>query len=288
MHRPGPHRGQRVGHPAAGVVVQVDADVAVHVGHDGRHRLGDVGGQGAAVGVAQHHRRGARGGRGLQHPQAELGIVAIAVEEVLGVEEHPLARAHQELHRVGHHGHSLIEAGLQRLGDVVVPALADDANRRRSRRGQVGQHLVGVHPSPGPAGGAEGDQLADLQVELGAGPLEELVVLGVGAGPATLDACHAETVELLGDAQLVVDGERDALKLGAVAQGGVVDLHRGSRRGIAAHGYNRPAPNGPPTHGRTRSTSCSGRCGPAPGPHRPPLWPACGGRGTPGPGRPPS
>jgi hypothetical protein len=35
---------------------------------------------------------------------------------------------------------------------------------------------------------------------------------------------HAEVVELLGDAQLVVDGERDPLDLGAVAQRRVEDF----------------------------------------------------------------
>jgi hypothetical protein len=46
----------------------------------------------------------------------------------------------------------------------------------------------------------------------------------VGAGPAALDEVHAEAVELLGDAQLVVHREGDALQLGAVAQRGVVDV----------------------------------------------------------------
>ena len=53
---------------------------------------------------------------------------------------------------------------------------------------------------------------------------EELDVLRVGARPAALDVVHAEEVELLGDAQLVVDGRRDALDLQAVAQRGVEDL----------------------------------------------------------------
>jgi len=44
---------------------------------------------------------------------------------------------------------------------------------------------------------------------------------------------HAELVELIGDAQLVVDGERDALELGAVAKGGVVDLDGFGQAGIA-------------------------------------------------------
>ena len=40
------------------------------------------------------------------------------------------------------------------------------------------------------------------------------------------DVAHAQAVELLGDGQLVGDGEVEALLLGAVAQGGVVDVER--------------------------------------------------------------
>ena len=66
-----------------------------------------------------------------------------------------------------------------------------------------------------------------LQLELaGGGPAEELLVLGVGARPAALDVLDTEVVELLGDPQLVVDGERQALLLAAVPQGGVVDVDR--------------------------------------------------------------
>ena len=56
------------------------------------------------------------------------------------------------------------------------------------------------------------------------GPGEELDVLRVGARPPALDVVHAEHVELLGDAQLVLDGRRDALDLQPVAQRGVEDL----------------------------------------------------------------
>ena len=229
--------------------MEVDAHGAVNVGDHRGHRLGNVWGKRPAVGVAQHDRRRAGHGRGLEHPQAELGIVAVAVEEVLGVEEHPLAMGCEELDGVDHHGHALVEGGLQRLGDVVVPALADDAHRRGSGPDQVGQHLVGIDLAPGPASGAESHELADVEMELIAGPGEELVVFGVGARPAPLDVRDPETIELLGDTELVVDGERDPLQLGAVAQGGVVDLYRWSG-GAAA------------THARTRSMSCSGRCGP--------------------------
>ena len=67
--------------------------------------------------------------------------------------------------------------------------------------------------------------VAVVELELGLGAGEELDVLGVGAGPAALDELDAEVVELLGDAQLVVDGRRDTLDLEAVAQRGVEDLN---------------------------------------------------------------
>ena len=52
--------------------------------------------------------------------------------------------------------------------------------------------------------------------------LEELDVLGVGAGEAALDVVNAEKVELGRDAQLVFDRERQPLALGAVTKRGVV------------------------------------------------------------------
>ena len=62
------------------------------------------------------------------------------------------------------------------------------------------------------------------EVELAPGASEELDVLGVRSRPATLDEADAEAVELLGDAQLVLDGGADALDLQAVAQRGVEHL----------------------------------------------------------------
>ena len=70
-------------------------------------------------------------------------------------------------------------------------------------------------------------RVAVFELEVaGGGPAEELVVLGVGSRPSPFDVLHAEMVELLGDPELVVDGERQAFLLAAVAQGGVVDVDR--------------------------------------------------------------
>ena len=160
-----------------------------------------------------------------EHPQGEVGVVAVAVEEVLGVEEDPLAVVAQVGHRVGHHGHRLVEGGPQGVGDVAVPALGHEAHHRRCpprpgspgrRRPRAGTPARRVDPK---ATRVEVDE-----VQLGRGPGEELVVLGVGPGPSALDVGDAQVVELLGHPQLVVDGERQPLLLAAVAQRRVEDV----------------------------------------------------------------
>ena len=77
--------------------------------------------------------------------------------------------------------------------------------------------------------GAERDEHRVLQVQLGAGPAEELGVLGHRARPAALDEADAELVEQPRDGELVDDRVGDALALGAVAQRRVEHLegHRG-------------------------------------------------------------
>ena len=236
LHGPADHAGDGVGDATARVVVQVHADTAVDVGHDGLHRLLHVVRQRAAVGVAQDQALGAGHGRGLEHSQRELGVVLVAVEEVLGVEEHPTPLSHEVLDRVGHHRDALVERRAERLGDVVVPALADDADHLGAGGQQVLERLVLVDLALDPPGRAERDERGRRELQLVLGPGEELVVLGVGARPTALDVVHTQPVELLGDAELVLDRQRDALQLAAVSQRRVVDL---DGRGCG-HGVNPP------------------------------------------------
>ena len=233
LHLPGarPHCRERVGDRASGVVVRVDRDdhVVAEVRDDVTHDLLDLERQRSAVRVAQHEGRSALLGRGLEHAQRELRVALVAIEEVLGVEHHAEAVAAQVLDRVGDHGDALVEGRSECLGDVVVPRLADDAHRGRAGRDEVRERRVVVDLPLDPAGRAERDEGRGGELQLGHGPTEELFVLRVRAGPATLDPGDAEVVELLGDAQLVVDGEGDALELRAVTEGRVEDLDRFAR-----------------------------------------------------------
>ena len=66
--------------------------------------------------------------------------------------------------------------------------------------------------------------LACLQLQL-PGALEKLLVLGIRARPAAFDVVDAQLVQLLGNEQLVVHGERDGLALRAVPERGVERLN---------------------------------------------------------------
>ena len=180
--------------------------------------------QRAAVRVAEHQSRrtGLRGT--FENPQAELGVAAVAVEEVLGVVEHRAPFGSEELDGVGHHRDALVERGLQRFEHVIVGCLSDDAHRARVRIEQVAQRVVGIDLALRATGRAERDEGARVQREVARRAREQLVVLRIGARPTGFDVVDAEPVELLGDAQLVVDGERDALELAPVAQRRVVHL----------------------------------------------------------------
>ena len=186
--------------------------------------------QRTAVGVAQHHAVGAVDHGGLEHPHCVFGVRLEAVEEVLGVEEDADPLTLQERDGLADHGHTLVERGAQRLGDMEVPALAHDAGGGGTGLDERGQRGIDVDLPGRTPGGTEGHEFSGAQVELLRSPLEELGVLRIGLRIATLDPAHPEELELLGDAELVVDRERDALELGAVAQRRVEDLDRGWER----------------------------------------------------------
>ena len=219
-------RSDRVGDRTPGVVVAVDADdrivadVRLHVGDD----LSDLVRQRAAVRVAQDEvRRAVDDGR-LDRPQRELGVLAIAIEEVLEVDQHLPARTVQEGDRIGDHRRPLVECGLERFDDLVLRALRHDADGRGVRLDQIAQRRIVVALAARAARRAECDERRRRQIEFVASPSEELDVLRVRPGPAAFDEVHAEQVELVGDTELVVDRRRDALDLEAVAECGVEDF----------------------------------------------------------------
>ncbi len=102
-------RAHRVGDRAVGVVVEMDSEQGVGPGaHRGDGR-GYSRGEGASVGVTEHHSLGSGAGGGLDHGEGVVGVVAEAVEEVLCIEEDPLAPVSEELNRLSDHVEPLFE-----------------------------------------------------------------------------------------------------------------------------------------------------------------------------------
>ena len=126
--------GERIGHRLLGVVMGMDAEMIA--GDDLRDladdRL-DLLGQRAAIGVAEHDpaRAGIVGRLGAGERVGRVGLVA--VEEVLAVEEHLLARLARRGDRLADPVEVLLLGGLERDADVIVPGLGDEADRVRLR-----------------------------------------------------------------------------------------------------------------------------------------------------------
>lgn len=231
----GVHRGQGVGDGAAGVVLGVDAQARAGVREDGPDDGGDLRREHAAVGVAEHHDIGAGLARGADDRLGVDRVQRIAVEEVLAVEEDPAALGTEVGDGVPDHREVLLRRGPQRQFHMCGVGLGDQRDDRCPGVQERGDLRIVLDPDARLAGGAERDELRVPEVDLLTGPLEELGVPRVGAGPAALDEAHPEVVEVPGDGQLVGDGEVDALALRTVAERGVEDMevvgHRvGGRR----------------------------------------------------------
>ena len=156
--------------------------------------------------------------------QRVLAVVAPAVEEVLGVVHDALALRDEEPHRVVDHAQVLVAAHVQHLAQVQAPRLADDGHVAREDLGEHAQVVVGLRRHAFAPRHAERDQLRVAQRLVLHAP-EELDFLRVGCREPALDEADTEPVELVRDAHLLLDGDRHALLLHAVPQGGVVELY---------------------------------------------------------------
>jgi hypothetical protein len=216
------HGRQGVRDGALEVVVRVDPDRHVECLHHRLRRLGDLEWQARAVGVAECDVLGSGVRGGLQALERVAGVVAVAVEEVLGVVDHPLARLRQVGDRILDHRQVLLAAHLGDLLQVEPPGLPDQCHDGREAAGEELKRLVLGGLGVATAGHAERADRGLPKFGLGE-HLEELEFLGVRAGEARLDEVDAELVELGDHAHLLLRGEGHALALHAVPQSRVVE-----------------------------------------------------------------
>jgi hypothetical protein len=107
---------------------------------------------------------------------------------------------------------------------VHVVRLADERDDRRPRIEQRAQIRVGFGVAAGAPRRAEGGEPRVLQIERLRAD-EELGVLRVAPRPAAFDVLDAQLIEPARDLQLVLNGERQPLHLGAIAERRVVQLY---------------------------------------------------------------
>ena len=152
------------------------------------------------------------------------GVVAVAVEEVLGVVDDPLALAAQKATEsaiIARFSSRETFVTFSRCRPQVLPTrvttgVKASTSVRRSGSSSAARPRRRVIPK------AQIVACSELELgELG----EELDFLRVGAGEAGLDHLHAERVEGEHDARLLRRRERHALALHAVTQGRVVELY---------------------------------------------------------------
>ncbi len=102
------HRGDRVGHCAAGVVLAMDAEATLDPRPNVSDHAGDPRREHAAVGVTHDGRLRTRLQRGSSDADRVVGIVLVPVEEVLEIHEHSAPLFDQVAHRLGNHGEVLL------------------------------------------------------------------------------------------------------------------------------------------------------------------------------------
>jgi hypothetical protein len=148
---------------------------------------------------------------------------------VLCVIDDALALAAQEPNGLLDHPQVLLGIDTSHLLQVQRPRLPHERAHGRERVGQESQGRIGVRAYVAPPGHPEGRDVRTLEA-FAREQFEERLLLGVRAGEPGLDQMHPELVKRVGDAQLLVDGQRHALALHAVAESGVVEiyLHRTS------------------------------------------------------------
>ena len=225
LHGPGLDRGQRAGGGQTRVVVAVDGHGHGKARRDLAHYLVDGAGQRAAVGIAEGKARRPAARGGLQRGKGVGGVLAVAVEEVFGVEKHAHAVFGEEARRVLDHGKVLFRGDADHVPRLRNAGLAHDAGDVRAAFQQGAQPGVVLRAQPGAARHAKGGEAGVFQMQLFPREAKQLRVLGVGKGIAGLYVADAQFVQRAHEFELVFQRKDHARGLHAVAQRRIQHFH---------------------------------------------------------------
>ncbi len=124
-------RGDRIRYAQARVVMAVDADRVFQLRLDQADQPHDVAGQCAAVCVAQDDVPGPRVLRGKQRPERVRRVMAVSVEEMLGVVKDLDAVSGEETHGILDHLEVFLRRGLEHFFDMDQRRFAENGDDTR-------------------------------------------------------------------------------------------------------------------------------------------------------------
>src|SRR5271156_5098205 len=224
LHGARAHSRESVGDRDFRVVVAMNSNRAIHRRARRRNRRFDFMRQASAVGVAQRDQRHSGVIDRLETGERVFGIVKIAVEEMLGVENRFVEILFQKSDRVVDDFEIFVERNSERLAHVHVPGLADHGRDRCSSAQQQLQIAIGGSAHARAARRTERRNLRVPNLDL-LDLFEKRRIAIVRARPSALNIIEAQIVQPLRNRDLVLDRQRDVLGLAAVAQSSVVNLY---------------------------------------------------------------
>ena len=231
--------GDRVGHRAAGVVLAVDAEPEAGAVRRPRRRPRRCRSGSMPPLVSHSTATSAPASTAASSTRSAVsGSNAVAVEEVLGVEEDPPALGRQEGDGVGDHRAVLGDVGAQRPLDVPAVGLRDQRDDRAPRVQQRPDLRVVARPSSRPCGSRR-----TRRARRAAAPARRprrgrrtRCPWACAPGQPPSMKPDPQRVEVAGDGELVGHRVADPLPLGAVAQRRVVDVEGVAERGAGRVG----------------------------------------------------
>ena len=140
----------------------------------------------------------------------------VAIEEMFGVVDHLSLVLAKPVDGIMDHREVFGKGGPEDLGDLHIPAFAEDGDYGGIGIKEELELGVIVCGGIGAASGAKGSEFGVLEWDEFCF-LEELDVLWVGTWPTAFDVVDAEIIEVFCDTEFIEAGELESLALGAVA-----------------------------------------------------------------------
>ena len=183
------------------------------------HDTGNIMGQHAAIGVAQHDPASARIISSANGLNRIGGIGFVAVEEMFGIEHH-LGHAGAGMgNGFGDHAEVFLQLDPQRHNHLEIPAFAHHGHRiNRCRQNGIQPRII-IRRAACPARHAECRQLGRLEHGRCA---EKSIVGRIGSRPSAFHIIQPQRIQFAGNLDLIGGRKIHALRLRAIAQGRIV------------------------------------------------------------------